>query len=219
MKKKFINVPLCLTLVLLILGGCGGKNKADNNSQEIIEVIDFLEPDNYFEEAFTFFEEGDREATVDMISAASEFIQSIVIKNDTFYSPIIEVAVNKLGQLSEDILNGEVTSSDQLGEVFSSINRSVGMYHLLVIEDWVINETNNDSSLNRMHHALVRMDYALEYVALELTEFEKAELTELKEDVLKAEKATDKLWERSKKKLNELNKLLEENENSLDGTL
>jgi len=110
-------------------------------------------------------------------------------------------------------------SSDQLGEVFSSINRSVGMYHLLVIEDWVINETNNDSSLNRMHHALVRMDYALEYVALELTEFEKAELTELKEDVLKAEKATDKLWERSKKKLNELNKLLEENENSLDGTL
>jgi hypothetical protein len=197
-------MPLILALALLTPGGYGGNKKEakeGENAIEAVEVIDYLEPDNYFQKAIVHFENGNKEAAVDMISSAAEFIESVVVEGDTLHANIIEFALGELDDLTEEIQNGNVSSPEQLRMVFASVDQSIGIYHMTVIESWVINETNDERSLRRMHRALTRTGYALDHSGLILAELEEEELAKAKEDVLKADKASHDLWKRVKAKI------------------
>lgn len=212
-------MPLFLAVFILSLGGCENKKKTESTSSEEMIVVEFLEPDNFFNEAMLAFDNGDMELAFEKIFEATTFINSVTVENDTVHADVINFAVVELNELSEGILEGAITSTDEMKEVFVSVDKSIGMYHLLVIEDWVINETNDEESLNRMHRALIRTEYALGHAELEITEMEAEEIAKAKTDVAKAEKASHDLWKQIKKRLKALNARLDENVNPLDGTL
>ncbi|UXP32331.1 hypothetical protein N6H18_18490 [Reichenbachiella agarivorans] len=215
MKKSIAYMPLSLAFSLVILVGCGSKNETTTDPV----VAEFLEPDSYFEKAIVSFDQGDSLLAVAQIDSAIAFIASVEVKSDTVHTDIIEFSISDLTGLSQRIISGTITSSDQMKDTFSDIDRSLGMYHLHVIEAWILNETNDQESIERMHRALTRTSYALAHADLRLTDDELQELSKAKADVQAAEKATLPLWKRIKATIEVFNQRMDDNSNSLDGTL
>ncbi|MEO9804777.1 MAG: hypothetical protein ABJF04_16090 [Reichenbachiella sp.] len=212
--KKIAYMPLSLAFSLLLLGGCGGEKKAETKeNSEVIKTPQFLEPDSYFEKAIEYLDAGDKNGAIEQIAAAVEYINSIEVQSDTIHTEIIEFSISSLSELSDGILDGSITSSEPLRDEFSSIDRSLGTYHLRIIEAWIANETNDQKSLRRMHKALVRTSFALDHAGLQLTELEQQELDKAKKDVLEAEKATLTLWQKVRATIKKYNNRLQENSN------
>jgi hypothetical protein len=222
MNNKYTLMHLSLALSLLLLGGCGSEKKTTQNQdkgKERIDLPEYLEPDSYFNEAIGHFEAGEMEDVANQIKLAIDYVGNVVIKDDTLHNSIIEFAVADLNDLLDNIGDSSITTTtDQLRETFAGVDGSIGRYHLTVIEDWIVNETNDERSLRRMHRSLIRTEYAIEHANIQLTDEEKAELEKAKTDVLKAEKASHSLWKRIKTLVKTFEDRVEENSNPLDGT-
>jgi hypothetical protein len=164
MNKKITTMPWTLALALLLLGGCGAEKKA--NETENTALSAYLAPDIYFEKAIEYLEADNIEASLSEIHEAAKFMNSIIIKNDSIHANIIEFALGELDDLSDVIINDSLPSTSQLRDVFSSIDLSISRYHFLAIEDWIKNEKNGKRSLERMHRALIRTQYAINHAEI-----------------------------------------------------
>ncbi|MEP0984357.1 hypothetical protein [Ekhidna sp.] len=218
MKKiTFVTLTILTTLFTV---SCSNQRDGQNEYTKAIEEeakVKFLDPDNFFADAIVEFEKGNTASTIADINEAQEALREITLEGDTVYADIIEFQISELEDLRSKISNGSDMTSNELRGVFASTDISIGTYNLMIIEDWVLNETKDQESLKRMHSALVRAEYAFNHSNLIMSEEDSKKLNQAKVDVTNAEKASHTLWKTIKKRLTELDKQLEASENPLDG--
>ncbi len=217
--KNIVGISTFLGIMILI--SCGSnKRETEKNAEKMDSEanVKYNDPDNYFNEAIVSYEKGETTATVNRIEEARNAIQSEVIEGDTVHAKIIDLAVAELDDLQQRISSNDSVSNEDLRKVFASVDRSTGMYNLLIVEDWILNEKKNRVTLQNIHNAVVRVYYAINHVNFPITPEELSALEKAKLDIARAEQASHSLWENIKTNLVELNQRMEENENSFDGS-
>ncbi|MEQ8905285.1 hypothetical protein [Ekhidna sp.] len=219
--KSIKSISLIAIAIQLMVMSCTNKNKETSSYEDKMDQeakAEYLDPDNLFADAITRFENGDLISVKNDIEEAIVAMRNTIIAGDTVHAEVIEFAISDLQNLSDKISTDGSVSPEELRGAFASADGSLGMYNLLVIEDWVLNEQKNKETLQRMHTAIVRTQYAINHANLPMSEEEKQELAQAKQDVAKAEQADHTFWKNLKKKLSDINRRLEENENPMDGS-
>ena len=219
--KSLKNLTFIALFIQIIAVSCTNKNKETSKYEDQMDQeakVEYLDPDNLFTDAITKFENGDQTSVMNDIEEAIVAMKNVMVEGDTIHTEVVEFAVADLRDLSDRISGGGSVSVEELRSTFASADGSLAMYNLLVIEDWVLNEQKDKETLQRMHNAIVRAQYAVNHANLPMTEEEKQELAKAKHDVANAERADHTFWKNLKKKLSDINQKLEENENPLDGS-
>ncbi len=197
MNKFFKWMPL-VAMVSIILVGCGNKKQQSTVEEEVDNFLEmaFAEPDTYFEDALRNFEDGDMESAAESLNDAIFFVRGLTFEDDTVNAPILEFAATDLEDLQNDLLEGNVNSSEVLTNAFASTNTSIATYHLAIVDDYFRNGGENKEGLERLHRALIRFDNAVAYQSYELSDEEQTEVEAIRKIIAEAEKSSPKLWDR-----------------------
>jgi hypothetical protein len=222
MKMKSLrNLTFIALFTQIIAVSCTNKNKETSKYEEKMDQeakAEFIDPDNLFADVVHQFENGNLTSAKHDIEEAIVAMKEVIIEGDTIHADVIEFALSDLQNLSNKISSHGSVSTEELRSTFASAEGSLGMYNLLIVEDWVLNEKKNKETLQRMHTAIVRTQYAINHANLPMTEEEKQELAQAKRDVSQAEQADHTFWKSLMNKLSEIGRRFEENSNPLDGS-
>ncbi len=213
------NLNWLIPFVILLVVSCSGNSSKEEKKtiQEEAQVA-FIKPDNHFAEAITNFENGETELVLNKIKAAKNSIQEIIIEGDTVYTSIIETALAQLDTLEGNISQGKNVSVSDLRRVFSKVDAEIARYEVDVVEDWARHGSNNEESLQSMHRAMVRIEYALNHSQIELSEYDSIAVALAKRELIQAEKVSGNLWEKIKSNLQELNRKFDSGTNPMDNS-
>lgn len=224
MKAKALIIAI-LTAISFSIVSCSSENnegrndESNENHKEEINILEqYKEPDVYFADAVKNFEKGDTIALLSDLDKAKDFLEKVVYEYDTVHKMEFLESANEINLLKKKIRNSDSVTINDLKRTFSKIDLAIGSYHVAIIEEWVKLEENSEEATVRLKRALIRADNSINYTEIELPDYVMKDLSSVSDEVLKAEKASKQLLEKTKEKIRIFNERMEENSNPLDGS-
>ncbi len=191
----------------LVISGCNDGTKLDSD-KEIDVLMELEKPDMYFQGAVERFTEGNLTEAAELVDDAITFIDGLQIEGDLRYSEILDYLETELGQLRDDVADGNIDDVAKLYTTFASVDRSLATYHLRVVEEFYWLGGDSQEGLERLTRALIRIDHASQYQGFELSDEEKDEIQALKTALKDAERSNPALWKRTSAIIKKVNKSL-----------
>lgn len=188
--------------MILITIGCESpkqKSKLDPEVKQVVETV-FGEPDIYFDDALVNFAANDMAAAGQNLDEAIIFIRSLKLKEDSVLAKDLFFTVSELEALRDELLESKVSEESVLRETFGDVDAAIASYHLSIVADHLQSGTQDETDMERLERALLRLDHAATYKGYVLSAEEQSEIDQIRASIKAAEQSLS-IWNRANKLL------------------